>query len=151
MAARNWIFHKVMESLGTNIDLTNKTIGHISDQIHDVLVRHQETRGVGVEGPFRLSSDARCDAAHALKVNEPEYFFHPERDPCGSTIDADVDSHCASSREYKLFRTHNGECNNPNQNRWGSAFSLLARLLPVEQNKLDRETHDEVLGNCYKC
>ena len=150
MAARNWIVDDVMRLLGASIVSDDKTTSLISDQVHDALVQHQEKRDAGVDGPFEVSPDARCDAAHALKVNEPEYFFHPERNPCGSSIDADVDAHCASSREYKLFRTHNGECNNPSQNRWGSSFSPLARLLPLEPNKLDRQTHDQVLSDGNK-
>ena len=147
MAARNWIVDNVVRLLGTSVASNNKTLGLISDQVHHTLVQHQEKRDAGVDGPFEVSPDARCDAAHALKVNEPEYFFHPERDPCGTSIDSDVDDHCASSREYKLFRTHNGECNNPSQNRWGSSFSPLARLLPLEPNKLERQTHDQVLSD----
>ena len=147
MAARNWIYDKVTEALEMDLTLKNETMGFISNQIHDALVRHQETRNIGVDGPFNVSSDSKCEAGHALKVNEPEYFFHSDQDPCGSSTDADVDNRCASSREYELFRTHNGECNNPDQNRWGSNFSPLARFLPTEHNKLDRPTHDEKLEN----
>ena len=104
------------------------------------MVQHQEKRDAGVDGPFEVSPDARCDTAHALKVNEPEYFLNPERDPCGSSIDADVDDHCASSREYKLFRTHNGECNNPSQNRWGSSFSPLQDFYPLNRTSCKKHS-----------
>ena len=147
MAARNWILNKMSRDLKMDLILQNKTMDFISDRIHGALVRHQEIRDIGVDGPFEVSSNSRCEAGHALKVNEPEYFFHSEQNPCGSSTDADVDNHCSSSREYKFFRTHNGECNNPNHNRWGSTFSPLARLLPTEHNKLDRPTHDKVLEN----
>ena len=106
---------------------------------------------VGVDGPFDLIPDSRCDAGHALVTNRQEYFVHPERDPCGSTTDATVAMHCSSSREYKLFRAHNGECNNPDNPRWGSIYSPLSRLLPRDHGKLNRPTHDNALIGIYNC
>ena len=106
----------------------------------------------GVDGPFMVTPDSRCDAGNALIVNRQEYFVHPERDPCSKTTDVAVSQNCASSREHKLFRTHSGECNNPDNPRWGSNYSPLARLLPSDQGKLLRSTHDKALsGNNGTC
>ena len=60
MAARNWIYDKVTEALEMDLTLKNETMGFISNQIHDALVRHQETRNIGVDGPFNVSSDSKC-------------------------------------------------------------------------------------------
>ena len=104
---------------------------------------------IGVQGPFNFIPDSRRDAAHAQVVNRQEYFVHPERDPCGSTTDATVASYCSSSREFKFFRTHNGECNNLDNPRWGSVYSPLSRLLPRDHGKLTRPTHDSSLIGIY--
>ena len=104
---------------------------------------------IEVDGP--LIPPGGCDSANALNVNKERYFVHKNRNPCGSTTDADVTKYCNSSRKFDLFRTHSGECNNPDNLRWGSVYSRLARLLPSDQGKINRPTYDNVPKGIFGC
>ena len=96
-----------------------------------------------------VSTEPKCTMALALNTNKQKYFVHKNRDPCGNTTDAIVKKYCFSSRKFNLFRTHSGECNNPDNLRWGSVYSRLSRLLPRVHGKINMKTYDKALKGIF--
>ena len=87
-----------------------------------------------------------CNMRHFLMVNEPEYFptGFSDPDPCSSSIDSVTSQECNKNQLYQYFRTHNGNCNNPNNPRWGATISRLERFLPRQHTKLRIPTYDSL-------
>ena len=77
-------------------------------------------------------------------VNEPNYFptGFSDPDPCSSSTEAIITKKCDDNKLYKYFRTQNGDCNNPNNPRWGATVSKLERLLPRQHTKIRTTTYD---------
>ena len=107
------------------------------------IINNYHNSGNVVNPPFKNVTKQLCDMGLMQRVVKPEYLEHPEVDPCDPLAHCIVAEICHKINKsiHGLFRTMNGECNNPLDPRLGMALSKLSRLIPPKYDKFNTRTY----------